>query len=275
MWNSNNADQDYMEYGGFGANNTSTAGNGGGFMQDDGPSSSAKSEGRENRVIVSVNTNQLHNLFAAGGLVMHRQKIPMVRLVGRLVSVNEQSTKVTYTVSDGTGPPIDVGLFRVSGDGSPILMENSYVRAIGQPRQTGSDSTFIMGFSVQPIDSLNEYAVHWLEVLDHANYYLANKTNLMYGDKKGAGERGHDHFGGGNSAAAQSGNNPPGMSDVQKLVFKIINESSANSGISRQELHSSLKSITPATIDKSLEFLLTEGHVFTTINDDHFRATDF
>lgn len=276
MWQSNNNDQDYMDYG-YAPNTNSSSG----FMSEDAGSAQNKTEGRESRAVVSVNLNQLHNLCTTKGFILYRQKVSIIRLIGRTVHINETTTKVTYSVSDGTGPPIDVTLFQATDDSNrkdssqSLVIENSYVRVIGQPRRNSSGDPYVMAFSVEPIDSFNEYAVHWLEVLDHANYYQAQKMKLLYSDKSDVKMSPITGGRGGGQPMDTGFNSTPGMSDMQRMVITTVGQCTDDRGITREELYKSLKSIAPRQINEILDFLLTEGHLFTAVDENHFKATEF
>ena len=50
---------------------------------------------------------------------------------------------------------------------------------------------------------------------------------------------------------------------------------SREEGIDREELLSGLKNkITKSELDSALDFLSGEGHVYSTVDDDHFKAID-
>lgn len=285
MWKSGANDMEF-------ADSTNNQHVGSGYLPEDATSGQTgnKGEVRESRIIVSVNVNQLHNLTTiSNGLVLHQQKVSLVRFVGRLLSVNEHSTKSTYMVSDGTDKPIEVSLWKVSDNTAPkpspageeILMENSYVRVIGQPRRNvHSPAPFVMALSVVPIETFNEYTVHLLEVLDNCNY-LKDKKNQILSLEKGDF---CSNTGFSSSAMAVYGGAPndpkqgrvSGLSGIQQTILSTITECQQKEhGISRSDLHNTFKSMSPATIDDEITFLCSEGHIFTSLDDDHFKATDF
>lgn len=249
-------------------------GNNGGFMADDPNTASAgRGDARENRVIVSVNINQLLNLNTKHGFVMHRQKIGLVRFIGRLLKINEQSTKINYSVTDGTAGEIDVSYYLVN-DEKRILMENSYVKVIGQPRSNPDGSVYIIAYAVLPLESLNEYAVHWLEVMDHANYFQKQKSLLEYGGKTDVdmevGTVGRPSY----FSDFKDGSNNM-MSEKHNLILNLIKQTTDDIGIGRQEIYDTINTLSHSEIDDSLNFLAAEGHIFTTSDDNHFKNTSY
>ena len=64
--------------------------------------------------------------------------------------------------------------------------------------------------------------------------------------------------------------------DAKKdMVYKMICGCSREEGIDREELLSGLKNkITKSELDSALDFLSGEGHVYSTVDDDHFKAID-
>ena len=105
-----------------------------------------------NKRMVAVSLNQLFNLTTIDhGLVIHRQKIGQCIVVGNVTSINEQSTKTTYTVTDYTAPPMEVVQWRTNTDdnkitsttSSGIIMEQTYCKIYGQPRKDQNNQIFL------------------------------------------------------------------------------------------------------------------------------------
>jgi replication factor A2 len=78
----------------------------------------------------------------------------------------------------------------------------------------------------------------------------------------------------GAAAAAQMATmNQHGLSltPIQNMVYNVFASCKDNSkGITRQEVLNSLSNIPPVQVNSAIEFLTNEGHVFSTIDDDHF-----
>ncbi|XP_047107917.1 replication protein A 32 kDa subunit isoform X2 [Schistocerca piceifrons] len=72
------------------------------------------------------------------------------------------------------------------------------------------------------------------------------------------------------SASISSGFNP-----AQQMVFDVVKKSSDPTGIPRTEVINALKGkLLPKNINDILAFMCGEGHIYTTIDEDHFQCTD-
>lgn len=69
-------------------------------------------------------------------------------------------------------------------------------------------------------------------------------------------------------------NDCTGMTTEQAIVFKIIQaENETECGIERNEIKSRVPERILDKVDKIIHFLTSEGHIYTTRTDDHFKAT--
>lgn len=61
----------------------------------------------------------------------------------------------------------------------------------------------------------------------------------------------------------------------QNQVMKMINGCAREEGMSREVLVKQLEGkVGKADVDAALDFLSSEGHIYSTIDDDHFKAID-
>merc|ERR1712176_1226926 len=57
-------------------------------------------------------------------------------------------------------------------------------------------------------------------------------------------------------------------------VIRVIYENKEEQGIGRAEVYTKVgDSISRDEVDRSLEYLSNEGHIYSTIDEDHFKAT--
>lgn len=57
-------------------------------------------------------------------------------------------------------------------------------------------------------------------------------------------------------------------------IATIIKNSASEVGASIAEVSRHLKGVPEKAIRDAIEFLSGEGHIYSTIDDDHFKATD-
>merc|ERR1711935_440474 len=150
-----------------------------------------------------------------------------------------------------------------------------YVRVVGKTRMY-QDQLQVTAFDVTPVIDHNEVTYHFLNC---AAVHLKNTTTAP-------------------AAAAASGSLNPGfaygarpdvvaeakpmamdvggdLSGVQSKVLAIIAENSlSEEGVGITTLCSQLgASVSEAEIRNAIDFLSSEGHLYSTIDEDHFKAT--
>lgn len=209
---------------------------------------------------------QIH-MMGQDTLIIGSLEVQYVSLVGLVRSVDQQSTRVNFTLDDRTGPPIEGLIFAQEEEQMRVmshLVEGSYVRVVG-PVRSVEGKRQLKAFKVFPVTDLNELTLHLAEVV-HANMTLQvgfTATSV----KHEAMDTSSNAFLGG--AASNLG-----LNQQQKLVYEAIRECTTNFGISFDEICSKLKSLNTALIREVVEFLANEGHIFTTMDDEHYKATD-
>lgn len=63
------------------------------------------------------------------------------------------------------------------------------------------------------------------------------------------------------------------MFQVAALVKSMDNQAN-DVGVHVNQIHQSLPALRKEQISQALEFLSSEGHVYSTIDDDHFKTVD-
>ncbi|XP_035757164.1 replication protein A 32 kDa subunit [Egretta garzetta] len=58
------------------------------------------------------------------------------------------------------------------------------------------------------------------------------------------------------------------------MVLNLIKNCPVPEGMSLQELKSQLHNMSMSTIKQAVEFLSSEGHIYSTVDDDHYKSTD-
>uniref|UniRef100_A0A0K2TUA2 Replication protein A C-terminal domain-containing protein n=1 Tax=Lepeophtheirus salmonis TaxID=72036 RepID=A0A0K2TUA2_LEPSM len=153
------------------------------------------------------------------------------------------------------------------------ISEDSRCRVIGTVRNS-QGKKHVMAFKLTPVTSQEEIKGHALEIeyaklkirqlKDKENSAIGMHTlsnSLVSGNNFSSGSGG-----GGNSTFS----NPK-----HEAVFKMIAGCMREEGISKEEIQTSLKSrIGPGDLNDALYFLSGEGHIYSTIDEDHFKTTD-
>ena len=134
-----------------------------------------------------------------------------------------------------------------------------------------------MAFKISPVPTQEEYDAHMLEIVySHLKLrQLQQKINGQIGASDGS--LSNSMMGGGLgvqgvavSSSAQSFGNKN-----YDLVYGMIKQSNDETGLDRDSIFNQLRmKMSKVEMDNSLDFLSSEGHIYSTIDEDHFKTTD-
>ncbi|XP_034145033.1 replication protein A 32 kDa subunit isoform X2 [Esox lucius] len=204
-----------------------------------------------------------------------------ITIVGIIRTTDKSMTNIQYKVDDMTGPPMDVKQWVDTEDpsvDSTVIPPGTYVKVSGNLRSFQNHRS-VVAFSVRPLEDMNEITSHMLEVVQ-AHMLLSKPQTSMVGggggmntsmaslSRPGAG----GSMGGGYSGGSDMSAN--GLSPSQNQVLSLIRSCPDAQGISTQDLKQRLSGMSLAVIKQAVEFLSNEGHIFSTIDEDHFKSTD-
>jgi replication factor A2 len=262
MWNNQDFNQSQSGFG-----------QGGGFGT---PQGDEKKKGvRRSNNIVPVTTAQIltakhdDDVFVSGNI-----ELSQVTFVGLIVSLNETATRIDYLVDDMTGPALEVRQFNhndaddndqaqnATSHAHPV---NTYVRVSGQIRIFGGKRS-VNAHKITPLTDLNELSCHILEVI-----YASVASSQQQQAIPGAGVSGVDKRG---AAPMETGGQIAGLTPLQSKVQTIIRSDQSEGGCSVDEICQQLRSVAPKAIREAIEFLSSEGHIYSTIDEEHYQATD-
>jgi len=208
--------------------------------------------------------------FKLGSLDIH-----LVTIVGLVKSVDIQQTMTTYVIDDMTGPPLEAKYTEQKDGGGnewdekPIV-ENSYVRLFGMVRFMQNKLTMTI-FKIRPVTDIAEITSHLLEVVQA-------RVGAGYLQKFNSGaiksEPGFDGLGGASKRPFSEAFGINGLNAQQTLVYNAIRSCNDDTGCSLDSLYRSIKNLSPDQIRSCTVFLNDEGHIYTTISDQHFKSTD-
>ncbi|KAG7475327.1 replication protein A 32 kDa subunit [Solea senegalensis] len=263
---------------------------GGGYTQSPGGfASPALSQGGEKKgrtratqiipctVSQLMSASQADEAFRVGDV-----EVAQVTIVGVIRSTDKSMTNIQYKVDDMTGAPMDVKQWVDTEDpstDSTVLPPGTYVKVSGNLRSFQNHRS-VVAFSVRPLEDMNEITSHMLEVVQA--HMALGKPQSMVGvaggvssnatplSRPATGNMGG--MGGGYTGANDMVNN--GLSASQNQVLSLIRGCPEAQGISIQDLRQRLGGLSLPVIKQAVEFLSNEGHIFSTIDEDHFKSTD-
>ncbi|XP_054012131.1 replication protein A 32 kDa subunit [Hylaeus anthracinus] len=190
----------------------------------------------------------------------------MFSIVGIIRHMEETATKMSYDVEDQTGTITALKWLEAEKKASGLVMQmNVYVNIIGLLREQ-NEKRHILILRLQPLEDLNELTNHIFEVT-----YATLKAQAM-SKKNKEGQNNESSV----MENQESSEDSPyyGMTKDQTLVYKIIHaQNDTESGIERSDIKAKVpKKILPE-LDTILDFLVSEGHIYTTSTDNHFKTT--
>jgi len=246
-----------------------------------GSDSDKKGKRAQNLVPIMIN-----EVFEAPeeGFTVEGTEVGMVQIVGRVTNVDKATTKTSYQVEDSTGM-VEVVQWMEEGSSEPEHAEGASIKIIGSIRTQG-EKRHLMAFRILGVGSDEERDCHLLQVA-HTKLKLRQLNGKLTG---GGGSGGMmDHSGLSNSmmgsgfgsalggtmssssaaAAASFGNK------TYDTVYALIRGSTDHDGTSISSMYSAVQGkMSKGELDKAIEFLSNEGHIYSTVDEEHFKTTD-
>lgn len=219
-----------------------------------------------------MSASQAEEAFRVGDV-----EVAQVTIVGVIRSTDKSMTNIQYKVDDMTGASMDVKQWLDTEDpsvDSNVLSPGTYVKVSGNLRSFQNHRS-VVAFSVRPLEDMNEITSHMLEVVQA--HMVLSKPQTTLGVTGGMSSKvvpmsKPGGMGGSYAGANDMANN--GLSANQNQVLSLIRSCPEPQGISLQDLKQRLSGISLVIIKQAVEFLSNEGHIFSTIDEDHYKSTD-
>ncbi|XP_047671641.1 replication protein A 32 kDa subunit-A-like isoform X3 [Tachysurus fulvidraco] len=135
-----------------------------------------------------------------------------------------------------------------------VIPSGTYIKAVGSLRSFQHHRSMV-AFNIRCLDDFNEITSHMLEVIQ-AHLDSESSSNSMI------------------NTSYASDPATIGFTANQKQVYTLIKRCPLAEGISMQCLRNSLKYLSSYDIRNCLQFLINEGHIFSTVDDYHFKCTN-
>ena len=82
-------------------------------------------------------------------------------------------------------------------------------------------------------------------------------------------------LGGGSGGYVSSSSNQTFGNKNYDLVYGLIRQSTEEAGIDKDSIfNQAKKTMSKVEMDNALDFLSSEGHIYSTIDEEHFKTTD-
>ena len=212
-------------------------------------------------------------------------EVGMVTMVVQIRKVMKGDVSIIYVVEDDTGRMEAV---HYDDENTVPAMVNTFVKIIGVLK-TGREQNMVTVYRLTTIKDMNEVTAHQLELvattlrirkqqmmaasIAHASFAGVSMVNMT--GQAGDHRQKHHH-----ALAQQSqGWYNQAFSQPSKpaavVLLRTIKSSLNDVGISRKDLHAVHRiDLGTAVVDEMLEYLAMEGHIYTTVDQHHFKSTD-
>jgi replication factor A2 len=215
-----------------------------------------------------------------GELLEDGRKLHHVKIVGAVRNIEDFSTNCLYNIEDGTGL-IEVKQWIDTNDCSALqeireacLKDGTYLSIVGQIKDYDGKKT-IVADSVRPVSTGNELTHHMLEVV-----YAAENHKRMNSSAYGANML-MKHHGGKGFGVMQTGSpiqqyvSHSGVNDsLRDAVLTFIRKEGdgSDTGASVPLCIQMLQGrYSEYDIRKVIEDLAAEGHIYSTIDENHYK----
>eukprot|EP00698_Gefionella_okellyi_P003050 TRINITY_DN12870_c0_g1_i1.p1 TRINITY_DN12870_c0_g1~~TRINITY_DN12870_c0_g1_i1.p1 ORF type:complete len:306 (-),score=64.34 TRINITY_DN12870_c0_g1_i1:50-886(-) len=275
----------YGSYGGGGGFNAGTGATGGGYMADTNSQSPAKRNKSLTQTLTPLTvrqallSEQLNDEWKVDG-----KELGHVTMVGMVGQLQETSTNINFSLDDGTGK-ISVKYWSDGTTRGVALREGIYLRIFGSIKSWKGEKQ-VGAFRYTRIEDYNEITFHLLECiqvhLQHTQPKLKAASAAGYQAptaQAAAAPVAHTPYGHQPAANVYStfgGGANSGFTPVQRAVISAIKELGVSeTGAPFHQIVSKLKpTCAELEVKQALEFLSSEGHVYTTTDELHFKTTD-
>jgi len=214
------------------------------------------------RQLYNAVQQQPEDIFKVDG-----KELNQITIVGQIVSSQIQSTNLELLIDDSTGK-IDVRQWLEPDEGANQYLEDQramykegvYVRVVGHLRAFQAKRS-VMAFRIQAIDDWNEITFHLLEAI---HVHLYNTRGPLEGEAAAPVP-----------ALATPQRQPAGAgfgTVLRNNVMELLRSApDTDQGCAIKDIVVQLADYPEEEVRHAIEFLATEGHIYTTI-EDHVKC---
>ncbi|CDZ98517.1 Single-stranded DNA-binding replication protein A (RPA), medium (30 kD) subunit [Phaffia rhodozyma] len=257
-------------------------GGGGGFMAggSQGGSQAQKRSGNQSlRPVTIKQFNQASQAHPDAEFTVDDVDVASVTIVGVVRNVASQATNITLSLEDGTGSCEAKLWLATSDEEDPRMVgiqQDIYVRAIGTIKVFANKRHFAAQ-SIRPVTDHNEVFYHLLE---------CQLVSLQL--RRGKPGSGNDPTGvyatsGSNTLDYSMGNNAGGGDDrsgeyanlapIHRAIMKFCSNNPPEDGFHIAHVAQNLVEYDNSALVEATEFLLSEGHLYTSSDEMHVLPT--
>ncbi|KAJ8612934.1 hypothetical protein CTAYLR_006182 [Chrysophaeum taylorii] len=252
---------------------------GGGFVSQ--PSQEQQQqEKRRNSALVPLTIKMALNAQVSDDiLLVDDREVSQVRICGNIMRVDQTETKYVYFIEDQTGL-MEVTHWNNAGDEDlntlrdrrEKMAQRTYVAVVGQLKSYEARVT-LSAYDIRPIEDMNELTHHFLETI-----YVSAKTtssspssSSSYAPNAQTGVP----MDGAREGDNNNNNNNGSLTSIQLQVLEHYSlHGTGDEGLHIESVIYALNTISPADVKAAVDALTNEGHLYSTVDDDHHKSTD-
>ncbi|XP_074074062.1 replication protein A 32 kDa subunit [Macrotis lagotis] len=249
----------------------------GGFGTPSASQAERKSRARAQHIVPCTISQLLSASLVDEVFKIGEIEISQVTIVGIIRQAEKAPTNIVYKIDDMTAAPMDVRQWVDTDDTSSentVVPPETYVKVAGHLRSFQNKKSLV-AFKILPLEDMNEFTIHILETVN-AHMILSQSLSQPSGGRRslttsGIGDSGNF---GGNSFGGNSLMPANGLTVTQNQVLNLIKACPRPEGMNFQDLKAQLHNLNVSVIKQAVDFLSNEGHIYSTVDDDHFKSTD-
>lgn len=249
-------------------------------------STQSASKGRDSQGLIPITVKQISEASQTGdeksNFVINGVDVTNVTLVGLLFDKRARSNDVRFFLDDGTGRVECVRWVTENFDTKQMdeIEEGAYVRLNGH-LQSFQGKKQLSAFSVRPITNFDEVTFHYIECI-HFNAKLRSQGGTMTQPQMIDPSSNTPMHNAPSGNQTISFNNfamdasTDGLKSFDKLVLNYLQQPSnidREMGVHLDEISRQLK-VPMQKIRDAIEFLEKEGLVYSSIDDNHYKAVE-
>lgn len=205
--------------------------------------------------------SQVNDVFKVGAIV-----VSQVSIVGIIRKAERAPHYILYKVDDMTAKPIDARHWlgrNKAKQALPPCPVGVYAKVFGILR--GSAEVRVLEvLQIRVLEDMNEFTAHILETVN-AHMMLTKAQEAASGQSAPSAP---------SEVAPAPERGEARSQGIRAEVLRLIQECPRQEGKSIEELQTDLGSLSIKAIKETLEYLMVEGHIYPTVDGQHFKSAD-
>ncbi|KRY53243.1 Replication protein A 32 kDa subunit, partial [Trichinella britovi] len=232
---------------------------------------------KSQREIVPVTCSMINNMSPGeDNLRIGTYEVSQVSIVAVIRDVSYGDIYTDITIDDMTSSPITARQWVKENKNTEEMQRkcNSLVKVFGNIT-TFQKKKILTVFGMMTVVDLNDLTVHLLEVL---RAKLSFEKDCLNSDRKESNRPKHAtpfmSYGTSEMQADNKMTYDNGLSGLRAEIYRFLSNNDTIEGCSVNDIKSHFAHVTMSKLRDEIEFLCCEGHIYSTIDEDHFKASD-